>query len=117
MVAKWVLEGMIQRSSKALNKDFQDFFCTTQEGCGSGRPINSLNDFHLRLAAQEVTLSFSVFVCHLFFPFVSLESVVHLEVLRVLRRCFKDFFRLFQGRFRGLLRVFQGCFKEISWMF
>ena len=52
-----------------------------------------------------------------FFPFVSLESVVHLEVLRVLRRCFKDFFRLFQGRFRGVSRVFQGCFKDVSWMF
>ena len=42
-----------------------------------------------------------------------LESVVHLEVLRVLRRCFKDFF----GYFKGVSEVFQECFKGASRMF
>ena len=59
------------------------------------------------------------FVRTLFSSFVSLESVVHLEVLRLFQGCFKDFMRLSQGRFKGISRVFLGvsrmwCFKGVS---
>ena len=66
---------------------------------------------------------------YLFFPCVSLESVVHLEISIVFQGCSKVFQRFFevvsrafqrciksvsmrlQGRFMGLPSVFQRCFK------
>ena len=55
-----------------------------------------LNMFELRWAAQEVTLSLSLFVCPCvpFFPLMFLKSVVDIECQKVSARYFRDVLKL-----------------------